>query len=183
MPDTRAHRGPHPEDATLFAADQVPALRLAVAELSWLLSRGYAQPSGLKLVGDRHRLNARQRVAVMRCACSDDALAQRSARRVSIEDLRGRAVDLDGYNVVTTVEAALGGGVILGARDGTFRDLAAMHGTFRKVEETRPAAVLVGRVLAEAGAGDITWLLDSPVSNSGRLRGALLEVAAENGWT
>jgi hypothetical protein len=182
LPDTRAHRGPHPEDAKLFGADQLPALRAAVAELSWLLSREYAQPSALKLVGDRHRLDARQRVAVMRCACSDDARAARDFRRVPVEALRGAAVDLDGYNVVTTVEAALGGGVILGARDGTFRDVAAMHGTFRRVEETVPAAERVGATLAAVGAGRCTWFLDSPVSNSGRLRQVLLDVAGAHGW-
>src|SRR5688500_10446127 len=53
MPDHRSHRGPHPEDAGLFAPAVHPTLRSAVADLSWLLTRGYADPSALKLVGDR----------------------------------------------------------------------------------------------------------------------------------
>ena len=182
MPDSRHHRGPHPEDARLFAADQLPALRFAVAELSWLLSRDYGEPSALKLVGDRHRLDARQRMAVMRSACSDQALAGRTSRRVELDALRGLPLNLDGYNVVTTVEAALGGGVILAARDGTFRDLAAMHGTFRRVEETIPAAELVGKLLAPSGTGRCKWFLDSPVSNSGRLKQVLLDVATRHSW-
>ena len=64
MPDTRTHRGPHPEDAKLFAPAAWPALREATAELCWLLSRHYAAPSALKLVGDRHQLSARQRAAL-----------------------------------------------------------------------------------------------------------------------
>ena len=71
MPDTRRHRGPHPEDAELFAPASWPALRAATTDLSWLLSRGYAEPSSLKLVGDCFQLTERQRTAVMRSACSD----------------------------------------------------------------------------------------------------------------
>src|SRR5262249_51185115 len=139
MPDRRSHRGMHPEDARLFAPDQWPALRSAVAEFSWLLTRGYAEPSALKLVGDRHRLDARQRMPVMRSAGTDEAPARRAASRVDVPAVRGQGLDIDGYNVLTTIEAALSGGVILAARDGTYRDVASIHGSYRKVEETRPA--------------------------------------------
>ena len=183
MPDRRSHRGAHPEDAKLFAPDAWPALRSAVADLSWLFTRGYAQPSALKVVGDRSDLTERQRVAVMRCACSDQARAARAAKRVDAETVRGAALLVDGYNVLTTVEAALGGGVILAARDGCYRDIASMHGTYRKVDETVPALGLVGEVLAEIGAGPVAWLLDSPVSNSGRLKTILRETAESRGWS
>ena len=66
MPDQRRHRGPHPDDLRLFGADALPALRTAAVELAWLLMRGYAHESSLKLVGDRHGLESRQRLAVSR---------------------------------------------------------------------------------------------------------------------
>ena len=182
MPDTRSHRGPHPEDARLFAPQSQPSLIQATADLCWLLSRGYAGPSSLKLVGDRYALAARQRVAVARCACSDADLARRSAHRVAGEALRGESLWLDGYNVLTTVEAALAGGVILAARDGAYRDMASMHGSYRKVAETRPALMLIGRVLAELEVGVCRWYFDRPVSNSGRLKQVLEDVAATAGW-
>ncbi len=72
MPDKRKHRGAHPDDNRLFAEDQLPSLRTAVAEYSWLLTRGYAEESALKLVGDRYDLTARQRMAVWRSSCSDE---------------------------------------------------------------------------------------------------------------
>jgi Protein of unknown function (DUF434) len=55
MPDTRTHRGPHPEDSRLFAPEAWPVLRQATEDLCWLLSRGYAASSALKLVGDRYQ--------------------------------------------------------------------------------------------------------------------------------
>src|SRR4051812_23098234 len=114
MPDKRVHRGPHPEDVRLFAPEQWPALRAAVGDVAWLLSRDYAIKSALKLVGDRYRLNERQRLAVMRCTCSEESLARRRGHEVAVELLAGRVVWVDGYNLLTTIEAALGGGVLLG---------------------------------------------------------------------
>ena len=53
MPDRRNHRGAHPQDRLLFARDAEPDLRRATSDLNWLLTRGYASVSALKLVGDR----------------------------------------------------------------------------------------------------------------------------------
>jgi hypothetical protein len=181
LPDHRTHRGAHPEDARLFAAEALPALRATTADLSWLLTRGYAGPSTLALVGDRYGLNARQRVAVRRCACGDAALEGRLARQVPAAQMAGRVVLIDGYNVLTTAEAALGGGVLLVGRDGCCRDMASMHGTYRSVEETRPALGLIDDRLAALRVASVRWYLDAPVSNSGRLRGILLDVARERG--
>lgn len=183
MPDHRRHRGAHPEDAELFAPAWHAALREAVADLSWLLTRGYADPSAQKVVGDRHGLTARQRTAVMRCACTESALASRRAKEVGPEALsHGQPLLLDGYNVLTTVEAALGSGVVLVARDGCYRDMASIHGTYRKVEETVPALQLTGEVMQSLGVGRAVWYLDSPVSNSGRLKAIMHDTAAARGW-
>jgi hypothetical protein len=157
-------------------------LHHAAADLCWLLSRDYVVPSALKLVGDRYQLAVRQRAAVARCACSDAYRAQREVRRVGAERLAGQALWLDGYNVLTTVEVALGGGVILRACDGTYRDIAGMHGTYRKVAETLPALELLGRMTATYRAATWIWYLDRPVSNSGRLQKVMAELAAERGW-
>jgi hypothetical protein len=182
MPDKRSHRGAHPQDAELFAPAQHAALRAATAALSGLLSRGYASPSAVKIVGDRYALDARQRTAVMRCACPDDALNGRLSRLVPIDRLRGKTVHLDGYNLLTTVEVALSGGVVLLARDTSFRDIASMHGSYRKVEETIPALELIGQTLIDCGVERGVWFLDQPVSYSGRLKTMMRELAESRGW-
>jgi hypothetical protein len=98
-----------------------------------------------------------------------------------------------------TIEAAISGGVIFEGRDGCFRDLASIHGTYRKVTETIPAVELIGEFLMEPrGEGvppsnrgqdardtriaHVLWLLDSPVSNSGRLKTLIRELAEQNRW-
>jgi hypothetical protein len=148
---------------------RVDTLRRAVAELGWLLERGYAQASACKLVGDRHRLHKRQRIAVVRCACANTAARRRAARRIGAGDLRGRAVAIDGFNVLITVEAALSGGVVLRGADRVVRDLASVHGSYRRVAVTHDALDRITAALRDSGVHAVTWLLDRPVSNSARL--------------
>jgi len=182
VPDRRQHRGPHPHDYQLFDASAIPRLHAAVSDLSWLLSRGYAVVSSTKLVGDRYQLDARQRLAVARCACSDEQLTRRRAHQAGAADIRGGELWLDGYNVLTTLEAAISGGVILAAHDGCFRDMASMHGSYRKVQETLPALTLLGEQMQHLGVRRCRWLLDEPVSNSGRLRRIIEELGATHRW-
>jgi hypothetical protein len=182
MPDRRSHRGPHPADAKLFASEAIPDLQSATADFSLLLTKGYAEKSALKLVGDKFSLTERQRLAIMRSACSDQQLASRNRRCVAIESLAGQPIVIDGYNVLITVEAAMSGACVFKGRDGCFRDLASIHGTYRKVTETIPALQLVGGFLKEIGVSEAAWLLDSPVSNSGRLKTLIGELAGKSKW-
>jgi len=166
----------------LFADGQLPALRMAVSDLCWLLDRGYAARSAIELVGNRHSLTARQRMAIARCACSAEQARRRQETRVEPAAVRGRELWLDGYNVLTLIESALAGGIVLPGRDGGYRDIAGVHKTYRKVNETFPALQLVGEMTARWGVSRCRWLLDKPVSNSGRLKAAILETAAKAGW-
>ena len=182
VPDKRSHRGAHPEDQELFGPAAMCVLRKAAADYRWLINRGYAQAASLKLVGDRYRLARRQRVAIQRSLCSDDVCKRRLERKVSVDQLVGKTLLVDGFNVITTVEAALGGGVLLLGRDGALRDMASVHGTYRKVAETRPALMLIGEFLGNFGVANCRWLLDKPVSNSGRLRALINQLASEKTW-
>lgn len=179
MPDKRAHRGPDPRDDVAFGPSAWPALRGATLDLSWLLSHGYAPVSALKLVGDRWSLTERQRKAVGRSACSDLAREHRMASQVAADAVAGKAIAIDGFNVLTTIEAALGGAVVLICRDTSCRDIAGIHGSYRKVAETLPALDRLAKVLETLKVGPCHWLFDRPVSNSGRIRGVVLEIAAE----
>lgn len=176
------HRGPGPKDERLFGAEQLPVLRAAASDLCWLLDRGYAPRSALELVGNRHNLTSRQRMAVARYACSRAELEQRRQREVAPAQLRGEELWLDGFNVLTVLESALAGGVVILGRDGCCRDIAGIHRRYRKMQETVPALRLVGEAAARWGVSRCRWWLDRPVSNSGRLRALILDLAATEGW-
>jgi hypothetical protein len=179
VPDKRAHRGQDPRDAEAFSPPKLLALRGAVADFSWLLGRGYTAVSALKLVGDRWWLTARQRQAVRRAACSDDARERRLAHRVAPDRVACNELMIDGFNVLTTIEAALGGAVVIVCRDTTCRDIAGIHSGYRKVAETEPALETLIAVLTKLNVGRCRWLFDRPVSNSGRIRNLVLRAAVE----
>lgn len=179
MASSQKHRGQHANDEKLFAPRTWTVLNDAVDDLSWLWTRGYSEKAALKITGDRYRLTNRQRQALARAACSDQALFQRPTTCVPVEDLAGATLLIDGYNLLITVESGLAGGLVLACRDGNYRDLASVHGTYRRVEETFPAIRTIAEELAFLKVDRTIWYLDKPVSNSGRLKGFLLEIASE----
>ena len=181
-PDTRRHRGPHPADAEPFGTDQLPKLRRAVGDLCWLLSRGYKLTSSLKLVGDRHGLRERQRLAVSRSACSENDRQRRINHRIAIEQLKDQQLIVDGFNLIITIEAALSDGPLLIGIDECIRDLSSVHGSYRSVDETDRAIMMIGNALRQLGPASVHWLLDQPVSNSGRLAAKLTDLAERANW-
>ncbi|MFT3923629.1 MAG: DUF434 domain-containing protein [Myxococcales bacterium] len=181
MPDRRQHRGAHPDDARDFASEHHASLRDATEELSWLLGRAYSERAALKLVGDKHQLTTRQREAVLRAACSEGAVRARRDRQVDAVSLRGAQLGIDGFNCSITLEVILSGGPTFVGRDGARRDLASVHGTYRRVSETEPALALLVDALLGWGVGNVLVLFDKPVANSGRLRGLCEASAAQAG--
>ena len=176
------HRGADPEDERSFGPKRLAALRQATCDLCWLLDHGYGIGSATELVGDRHHLTRRQRIAIARCACSWKDMERRQSHCVGLAQLRGQELWLDGFNVLTAVEAALGGGVILIGRDGCCREVAGVYSRYYRVEETVPALRAIGQFTSRRAVAKCHWWLDSPVDNAGRLKEIIRDVAAEAEW-
>jgi hypothetical protein len=111
------HRGADPEDERSFGPGRLSDLRGAVHDVCWLLDHGYGIASATELAGDRYHLSRRQRIAVARCACSHSAKERRQSHCVAALQLQGQELWLDRFNILTAVETALGGGVILIGRE------------------------------------------------------------------
>jgi hypothetical protein len=165
----------------LFSSEALPRLKEAVEDLSWLRTRGYAESSAIKLVGDRYELRRRQRVAVGRCACADAKRDSRAARRRRLEDLAGAPLLIDGLNVITTIEVAIARGVLLLGRDQCIRDMASFHGSYRLVRETERAVDILVSVVDSLQPAEAIVYIDRPVSNSGRLAETVRKAAAAVG--
>lgn len=165
------HRGAHPEDAADFAERREATLRSATEELSYLLTHDYAESAASKLVGDHHQLSARQRRAVGRAACSERDRVRRRALRRHLDQLAGETIALDGFNCLITLEAMFSGAPVFVGRDGATRDLASVHGSYKRVQETGRALDAMAQLLAQNGISRVLVRLDRPVCNSGKLRG------------
>jgi len=180
VPDKRSHRGPNPRDEELFSEKMLPALRTAVGDYSMLLGMGYPENASLKLVGDQLNLQKRQRMAVARSSCAAVQVVHRQERLIPLESVRDQMLQIDGFNLLITIESALSGGFIIVGQDTAYRDIASLHGTFKTVEETAPAIELIGTHLEKIGS--VKWLLDRPVSNSARVKQLILHAAEQHGW-
>jgi hypothetical protein len=88
---------------------------------------------------------------------------------VSLTALAGATLDIDGFNLLITLEVALGGGALFLGPDGALRDLAGLRGSYRVVPETAASLDACGAVLRASGVAYCRWFLDAPVSNAGAL--------------
>lgn len=101
----------------------------------------------------------------------------RREKQVDISELSGKEVWIDGFNTIISMEVLFSDSILLSCMDGTIRDLAALRGTYRLIPETSGAIGLMCDILQKAGVGKVNILLDQPVSNSGRLKVKIADMA------
>jgi hypothetical protein len=103
-------------------------------------------------------------------------------RGANVGKERKAPLGIDGLNRLITIESALSGSLIIKGRDGARRDLASIHGTYRKVNETLYAVNIIGKHLESFQLVEVIWFLDKPVSNTGRLAQLLSTTASDRNW-
>lgn len=174
---TTRNRGKQSNDDQLFAEQWHPKFKDAVDDLGFLLSRGYGENSSLQIVGNRYRLNKRQQSAISRMSCSQQQIWNRSKSEWQASDLKDQIVEIDGFNLLILLESALSGGYIFKGRDGLYRDISSVHGSYKRVMKTEEAITIIGNCLKSFHLKSVKWYLDQPVSNSGILKTKLLEIS------
>lgn len=179
---TTKNRGKQSSDDKWFALKWHPVFTEAVDDLSHLLTRGYANKSALGIVGNRYKLNKRQRNAVSRISCSNQEILKRKQSECQKTDLDGSIIEIDGFNLLILLESALSGAYLFESRDGLYRDISSVHGSYKRVVKTEEAILLVGQVLKDLKVKSVRWYFDQPVSNSGKLKTRLLELSKEHGF-
>jgi hypothetical protein len=145
------------------------ALQNASMDFRYLLNRGFPRKATLELVGNRYQLNADERHLLHRGIFSDSDSKSRRNKILSIRDIRGKIIAIDGYNVLITIEASLSGRPLILGDDGFIRDISGLSGNFKKTEKSAEALRLILRTLKKAKPSHTLFLLDAPISKSGRL--------------
>ncbi len=176
MKDTR--RGWHEEDIQRFTGDAHHILSLCAKDITYLLDRGYPYKSAVTFVGNHYLLTERQRNALMRICSSAEMKNTILSRQLPVLE-KGCAVNIDAFNAVILMETALSGSMILKGADGCYRDLSGLAGTYAVIQNTDPAIERIIRKLQEHEASLAVFWIDSPVSNSGRLKTHIAEVAEQ----
>ena len=180
MADPRAaRRGYVPDDERNFSPESIEKLRVASRHVLYLINEGYDLKQASTFVGNHFLLSERQRLAVMRSLATAEQLAMRKAKLLTAAEAAGRDVWIDGFNTVITLEVLKCDSILFSCMDGTVRDLASLRGTYRIIPETEDAVRLLFDSLEEMEIHSATVLLDQPVSNSGRLKALMAELASD----
>lgn len=177
---TTRNRGKQSSDNQWFSSKWHPIFKDAVDDLCYLFTRGYADNSALQIVGNRYKLNKRQRNAVLRMSCSEQEIKGRNQAACEESDLENQIIEIDGFNVLILLESALSSAFLFKGRDGLYRDISSVHGSYKRVVKTEEAILLIGSTLKELKVKSVKWYLDQPVSNSGRLKTSLMELSRSN---
>ncbi|NRZ57417.1 hypothetical protein DZE42_000556 [Clostridium beijerinckii] len=161
-----------------LAVNRFKKLYKAGHDLYYLLNQGYSIKGASVFVGNHYLLSERQRLALVRAISSAKNIKVRRDKEVK-SNLEGSIVNIDGFNTIINLEVALSESVLLKCMDGTIRDLAGLRGTYRLIDKTQIAIMLIGEMLEKNKVGKAIFYLDAPVSNSGKLKERILELLNE----
>ncbi|GAA4273559.1 DUF434 domain-containing protein [Aquimarina gracilis] len=177
---TTRNRGKEASDDRLFGDPKMrQKLKEAAKDMCYLLSRGFAEKSSVQLVGNRYKLNTRQQKALLGMSTSKQQIALREQYALLPGNLENQVVAIDGFNLLIVLESALSGAYIFKGLDGYYRDVSGVHGTYKRVQKTEQVLKLMGNILQELKVVSVLWYFDAPVSNSGRLKTRIREIAQE----
>lgn len=165
-------------DERHFGVKAMNKLRMAASEVKFLLDRGYDTKAATTFVGNHHLLSNRQRLAIARAISPSAKVQLRKEKELTDADMTGQTLYIDGFNVIIALETAFSGSVLIKCMDGSIRDLAGLRGSYKLIDKTDLAIQAIIRAFEELKIAKIVFYLDKPVSNSGRLKAAILEAMA-----
>jgi len=166
-----------PKDEKEFNEKALVTLKQAAADLYYLLNHGYSSQSAVTFVGNHYLLTSRQRSALQRTIFQTSKLELRKNKELS--HCKGLTLHIDTFNTIITLEVALSSGLLLQSMDGTFKDLAGIHGTYKAIDKTDAVMSLIRDFFNEHGIKKAVFYIDSPVSNSGKLKQKIEQDLAE----
>ena len=182
MPNNKStRRGYTDTDELEFSYNSLITLRKAQEEIYWLLNRGYPIKNAVTFVGNHYLLSNRQRLALTRATAPADSIIARKAKEITLCD--NQIIGIDGFNIIITLEVALSGSLLIKCMDGTIRDLAGLRGTYRLIDATDTAILLIGDKLKSINTARTVFYLDAPVSNSGRLKTRIFKLLENHGFS
>ncbi|HDD31464.1 MAG TPA: DUF434 domain-containing protein, partial [Thermococcus litoralis] len=144
------------------------SLFLAYEDLKYLLNRGYRKKYALEFVANHYRLTKDERYLLARCVFSDEWVTEVKRKLLRPEELRGRVLGIDGFNVLITLESLLEGRAIL-CEDGLVRDLK-YQGKYKLNERTEWLLGDLARALRGLDVEKVVFFYDSAVPRSGEVK-------------
>jgi hypothetical protein len=152
-----------------------PQLPVAAKDIRYLLEKGYPKTGAIRFVSDHYRLSSEQRHILTRTVIKPEIARLRRKKRISCENITGRTLAIDGYNVLIAIEGALGNYPLWISDDGFVRDTMGKFRNFKMTESTNRAIEKLMGFLSVHSPSEVTVMLDRPISNSGKLAALIRE--------
>jgi len=153
----------------------------AIDDLRMLLDRGYRKEYALRFVCDHHTLTKPERNIVMRMTYSADEIERRHRKLRSADYITGRHLAIDGFNVIITLEEAMGADQCFRCQDGMLRDNCMAFANYKIGDGTYRAVDTIIAYLSSLSPKTVRWIFDSQISGSGRLAQRVLKNMEEAG--
>jgi len=144
------------------------SLHHAGEDLKHLLNRGYNKQSALTFVCNHYQLKKADRHFLARAVFSDEICKSTAQKKLPIEEIQGKELAVDGFNVLITTEAVLKNEAIL-CEDAVIRDTQGVFGKFRISETTEKAFQEIISLLKKYPPRTATFYFDRQISHSGSL--------------
>ena len=147
------------------------SLKDASYDLKFLLNRGYRKKIALNFVANKYLLDKNARNYLARKVFSTLTSFNRIIKIVNISSINNKAIFIDGYNVLITVESICNQeySSIIMCDDGVLRDTNAIFGRYKINSHTEIALINIINLLKHYHPKCVYFLYDSPVSKSGEL--------------
>ncbi|WP_406659691.1 DUF434 domain-containing protein [Methanolobus sp. ZRKC3] len=141
----------------------------AARDIRYLLQRGYPRDSSIRFAGDHYLLDKNERYILARTVFSTGTAIARKNKKLRCQELKGRTLLIDGYNVLITLESLLKGGDLWRADDSFLRDIKGMFRSHSNDRSTFEAVEEMLSFLASSEVKKAIVLLDTQMKNSGEL--------------
>jgi len=173
------------DSSSTFSSKRKWLLYQAAADFFFLLNKSYPRAAALDLVGNRHDLDALERMLLSRGLFAQQEALGRLKKREKGSCWQQELLVVDGHNVQITIESYLEGRPLLKANDGALRDLAGLSSRYRMTETSNMAVDMVFRFFEKFPPAEVLFLFDEPMSRSGELaavyRNRLVKVGIPGG--
>lgn len=146
-------------------------IREASFDLRFLLNRNYRKKNALTFVANKYVLDLFERHYLARSIFSEAKSASRMEKILDINNIKGKPLLVDGYNVLITTESIFRGDkdLLVLCDDGIIRDLNAVFGKYKFNQATEISLNAIFNLIKENKPLYVHFFFDKQVSFSGKL--------------
>lgn len=142
----------------------------AIKDYTYFIEKNYPYKPIIKIISDKYRLSGVQRTILQRGLTKRSDASSRKMSLVNENKVKDNILLVDTYNVLITIKSYIDGNFLFIGNDGFLRDTSESHGQIKSIEKMKKPCKLLMDFLKTLKTKEIYFYLDSPISNSKKLK-------------